>query len=221
MKANKYLSRHLLKTLVGIVLLALACLDMRLNAADLETTKGKRYTDVVVTDETTTHVKFRHADGIANMLKSELKPASAKALGLNLPDMTEVAAEYVDQVAQIKSKLTEIRTKDGRVFKTHELQTVDPSGLKFFGDSGVARVKFTELPPEVTEKLGWDRQKVLEHEEEFAKEQAAQDSKRREYEQAQSMVDSLHFEAKIKPILKVNAGWLCAVSERKKFRFRW
>jgi S1-C subfamily serine protease len=130
--------------------------------------------------------------------------------------MPEVAAELVDQVAQIKSKLTEIRTRDGRVFKTQELQSVDPSGLKFFGNSGVARVKFSELPPDVAQKLGWDRQKAMEHEEKLGKEQAAQDSKRREYEQAQSMVESLHYEAKIKPILKVNAGWLCAVSERKK-----
>lgn len=183
----------------------------------LVTIKGKTYQDVVVTEETPTHVKFRHTDGIARISKSEIAAESFKTLGLEgTPVMASDSQPERDLVAEIKGKMAEIRTRDGRIFKTQDLREVEPNGLKFFGESGVAKVKFTELPQQVLGVIGWDASKAAEYEDKMAREQAANDRKRREYDKANSILESAQFDAKIKPIQRVNAGWLCMVSERRK-----
>jgi len=202
---------------IFLALLVLAISPGGCFGESLVTTKGKTYQDVVVTEETPTQVKFRHTDGIARIEKSEISTESFKTLGLEgAPVMTSDAKAERDLVAEIKGKMAEIRTKDGRTFKTQDLREVEPNGLKFFGESGVAKVRFSELPQQVLGVIGWDAGKAAEYEDKMAREQAANDRKRREYDKANSILESAQFDAKIKPIQRVNAGWLCMVSERRK-----
>lgn len=184
---------------------------------DLLTVKGQKYIQAVVIEDSVTHLKFRHADGITKIPKGEISQESAKAFGVAVPQKADAAASaHSDLLTEIKKKMSEIKTKDGRVFLTKDLREVEPNSLKFVGDSGIAKVKFTDLPSQTADALGWNPEKAAAYEEKKSKEQAIKDKKRKEYEKAESLVESFQFEARIKPFQKVNAGWLCYVSERKK-----
>lgn len=205
-----------MKTANTITLACLVLTSSPCNSADLLTTKGTRYSAAVIIDQDLTHIKVRHQNGFARVPKTDISPDSAKEFNLKLPNKAATASSpEISQVDTIRRKFIFIETKDGRKFYTKDLSQIDPNGLRFLTSSGISKVKFTELQPMYLEAVGFDADKADLYEKRAAQADAAAKRKQAVLLQAATIIESSKFEAKIIPVQKVNAGWLCKISERK------
>lgn len=197
------LNKNLKIFLLGVV----GLLDSA-QAETIKTIDGKVFNEVMIIDDSSDYIKFKHADGIARLPKSRI---------LGGKDAPVVAGfNSAERVAFIKANATSVTTRDGRTFLTKDLSEVGPNLLKFMSDSGINKIKFTDLPVEAAVKLGWDKARSDEQDAKDAIQDQKNEQKRSLYLQAESLIQSSSFEGKIQPFQKVNAGWLCHVSERRK-----
>jgi S1-C subfamily serine protease len=172
--------------------------------------------DAVLVDEDDNNIKLRHANGFAKISKSEVTPNMATAFGIKLSDATtpEMGKSGPD-LQSITAKFPEIETKDGRKFSSKDLREIEPNGLKFFTASGITKVRFLDLKPSYLEAFSFDRDKADAFEKKQAQAEAATKRNQSLALQVSTIVDASKFQAKLEPFQKVNAGWLCRVSERR------
>jgi len=182
------------------------------SAVEIQTVDGKTFKDVVILEETPEYVKFKHADGLAKIPREKIRPAGGAA---GAPDAAGSTFDSTGRMAFIKSKVTEIKTRDGRTYLSKDLSEVQPNQMKFVSNAGVFKVKFSELPPDLAQQLGWDKELSDVQDGKDAEQQEINAQKRQQYVQAESILKSATFEGKVKPFLRLNAGWLCEISERR------
>lgn len=181
-------------------------------AEEIKTTDGKVFKDVVILEETPEYVKFKHADGLAKIPRDKLRAASSEA---GAPGTDTGSVDSAARITFIKGKLAEIKTRDGRTYLSKDLSEVTANQMKFVSASGVHKVKFSELPADVAGLLGWDKEMSDAQDAKDADQQQVNAQKRSQYVQAESILRTATFEGKVKPFLRLNAGWLCEISERR------
>jgi S1-C subfamily serine protease len=180
---------------------------------EFKTIDGKVFKDVLVIEETSTHVKFKHNDGLSKIAKDRLISNNSPEAGSKSGVISNFSS--ADRIAFMRAKCDSFKTKDARVFLTKDLNEVTPNQMKFVTDSGIIRLKFTDLPLEVAQELGWDKNASDSQDSKDAIKEKGNQRKREQYANAESVINTSAFEARIQPFQRVNAGWLCNVSERK------
>ena len=114
-------------------------------------------------------MKILHDGGMANIPKTKLpdeffvRHEMAPAPASEVQDTKDLA---VKMIADFVASTPTFSTKDGRMYKSTEIQAVEPSGLKLFTDSGVVRLRFVDLPEKVKAAFQYDPIKAAEHERE-------------------------------------------------------
>lgn len=122
---------------------------------EFKTIDGKVFKGVLVIEETSTHVKFKHNDGLSKIAKDRLISNSSPESGTKSGVMSNFSS--ADRIAFMRAKCSSFKTRDGRVFLTKDLNEVTPNQMKFVTDAGIIRLKFTDLPLDVAQDLGWDK----------------------------------------------------------------
>ncbi|MES2595891.1 MAG: S1C family serine protease [Verrucomicrobiota bacterium] len=166
---------------------------------------------MLIVEDTADYVKFKHADGLAKLPKDRILSGTPETDAAAASGSFDAAA----LMASIKTKVDSVMTRDGRTFLTKDLAEVQPNQLKFITDSGIHKIKFTDLPTDKAVALGWDKT-LSDAQDSKDSVKAQEDQKKRAlYLQAESVVGSGSFDGRIQPFQKLNAGWLCYVSERQ------
>jgi formylglycine-generating enzyme required for sulfatase activity len=94
---------------------------------------------------------------IATTLVSVLNlPLVANATETNRSSETATPTNAV--VSANSTNTLTITTTKGLTYKNCKLQRVEPDGVTFFHSAGIAKIPFTELPPEYATKYGYDPQ---------------------------------------------------------------
>lgn len=181
-------------------------------AEEIKTTDGKVYKDVVILEETPEYVKFKHADGLAKIPREKIRAAGSEG---GAPGGDASSVDSAARITFIKGKMAEIKTRDGRTYLSKDLSEVTANQMKFVSSSGIHKVKFSELPADVAGLLGWNKELSDAQDSMDAEQQQINAQKRQQYIQAESILKTATFEGKVKPFLRLKAGWLCEVSERR------
>jgi S1-C subfamily serine protease len=179
-----------------------------INGEDLKTTDGKIYNDVMIVEETPEFVKIKHSNGLAKIPRSKIIDPANK-------DKMVDAFDTNERVSSIKKTVDQIKTKDGRIFYTKDLTEVKPNEMKFVSDFGIHKVRFTELPTDIAKQIGWDPELSERQDSKDTAQKYLDEQKRQAYLQADSILTSSSFEGIVVPFQRLNAGWLCDVTERK------
>jgi S1-C subfamily serine protease len=179
---------------------------------DIVTKNGVTYKNIKIASETTEAVKIMHSGGIAIIPKTQLSQDFLTLHELSAPANTGQADEsnkLTDALKQFKVTTPSFSTRDGRQFRSADIQAIDPSGIKVVGTSGIVRLAFLELPESVRKALGYDADLAEKFSQQAAKQAEESAVLRTKIAEAASTAEM--FVRHVRLILRQNfdKGWVC------------
>ncbi len=112
-----------------------------------------------VQEESKTQMAFlaAQADAAQKALEMATKsPASANGSNSGIGGMSSAGSPSAATSAATSNNLGTIATLDGKTFPNSELLKVDPNGITIKCTSGITKVGFLALPPELQKRFGFD-----------------------------------------------------------------
>ena len=204
--------RRISSFLIPLIVLHLAVLAPLVEAEDVTTIDGKTYTNLKVTGETTDGVKILHDGGISTVKKANLPQAFLELHGMaGAPSMLSVTDTNAGKqlIANFIASFPMLQTRDGRVFKSSEISAVEPSGLKLTTESGLVRVKFTELPEKVRAAFNYDPLAAASFERDKESQRVNSADRDLKHANAASFVDASSRQVRMYLNRNEGTGWLC------------
>ncbi len=110
-------------------------------------------------EESKTQMAFlaAQADAAQKALEMATKsPASANGSNSGIGGMSSAPSTSAATSAATSNNLGTIATLDGKTFPNSELLKVDPNGITIKCTSGITKVGFFALPPELQKRFGFD-----------------------------------------------------------------
>lgn len=193
---------------IGIFFLLLC---FRLDAEDLATSDGKTFKNVKVMSETTESLKILHDGGIAVLPKGIVPSEFLVRHELSVPAAKDASASFTEETLdRFKAAVSSFVTRDGRSFPTAGITRLEPDGLRIITDSGIAKVKFTDLKPSTQEALGYDPLKASEYAEKAEKKRQEDAATALRIANASSEVDGFAMTLRLNLMQNSGKGWICS-----------
>ena len=190
----------------------LLVIGMAVNAEDVTTAEGQVLKNVKVVGEKPEGVKLMHDGGIAIVPNSALPAEFLAAHKLSASPGAPSASEAVALngiLEKFVASTPTLKTIDGREFKTSQIKSADPTGLKIFADSGLVKLKFTEVSKEIQDLFHYSAESAAAYERtQEEKTKNAADLGQR-MANAASVVDKRPPYARLSFVQNMGVGWLC------------
>jgi S1-C subfamily serine protease len=199
------------RLLLRITLLT-SVLSTPLLAEDLTTTEGKTYKGIKITSQTPEVVKLMHSEGFIAVPKRLLPADFITQHGLTPAKVSQEeveAGEQAEWLAAFKVSTPTFQAIGGTTYKSADIISSDPSGLRLRSAVGILRVRFDELPAAVTAAFHYDPAAAEQFDSETRAIQQQAISSARDTASAVDKVERGKRNVRLYPRQRLGDAWIC------------